>query len=67
MAFLVAVLKSLVRLTAGMAGIGPLAMVGVTTVDVILRKLGHPIPGAYEIVKMAAGVTIACALPTQQR
>ena len=35
----------------------------VTCVDVVLRRLGHPVPGSYDMVKMAAGVTIACALP----
>ena len=28
-----------------------------------MRKLGHPLPGAYDIVKIAAAVTVACALP----
>ena len=33
------------------------------SVDVVLRKLGQPLPGAYDIVKLTAAVTIACALP----
>ena len=61
--FLVTALRRLVRLTAGVAGVGLLTMVAVTAVDVVLRKLGHPLPGAYDLVKVAAGVTIACALP----
>ena len=40
-----------------------LTMVMGTSADVVLRKLGHPIPGSYEIVKAAAAVTIACGLP----
>ena len=38
-------------------------MMLVTCVDIVLRKLGHPFPGAYDITKMAAAVTISCALP----
>ena len=61
--FLVTGLRRLVRLTAGVAGVGLLTMMAVTCLDVVMRKLGHPLPGAYDMVKMAAGVTIACALP----
>jgi TRAP-type C4-dicarboxylate transport system permease small subunit len=57
------ILRRLVLVTAGVAGAGLVTMMMVTCVDVILRKLGHPLPGAYDIVRMAAGVTIACALP----
>jgi TRAP-type C4-dicarboxylate transport system permease small subunit len=63
MDFLVKSLRSMVRLTAGIAGVGLLSMMTVTCLDVILRKLGHPLPGAYDLVKVAAGLTIACALP----
>jgi TRAP-type C4-dicarboxylate transport system permease small subunit len=61
--FLVTGLRRLVRVTAGVAGLGLLTMMGVTCLDVVMRKLGHPLPGAYDMVKIAAGVTIACALP----
>ncbi len=63
MEFFVTGLRRLVRLTAGIAALGLLAMMTVTCVDVILRKLGHPLPGAYDLVKVAAGLTITCALP----
>ena len=56
-------LRRLVLLLAAVAGMGLLTMMLVTCVDVILRKLGHPVPGTYDIVKMAAAVTLACALP----
>jgi len=56
-------LRSLVRLTASVAGAGLLTMMTVTCVDVVTRKLGHPLPGAYDLVKLAAAVTMACALP----
>ena len=38
-------------------------MMVITCLDVILRKLGYALPGSYELVKVAAAVTIACALP----
>lgn len=63
MDFLATSLRKLVRLTGGVAGLGLLTMMTVTCVDVVMRKLGHPLPGAYDLVKVAAGLTIACALP----
>jgi TRAP-type C4-dicarboxylate transport system permease small subunit len=45
------------------AGMSLLTMMGVTCVDVVLRKLGHPLAGAYDLVKVSAALTIACALP----
>jgi hypothetical protein len=62
-AFLVIILRKLVQGLGLCAGLSLLTLMSVTCVDVILRKLGHPLPGAYDIVKMAAGVAIACALP----
>jgi TRAP-type C4-dicarboxylate transport system permease small subunit len=56
-------LRRMVYISAGIAGLGLLSMMGITCVDVILRKLGHPFAGAYDLVKIAAAVTIACALP----
>jgi TRAP-type C4-dicarboxylate transport system permease small subunit len=63
MGLLVNMLRKLVFVSAVIAGAGLVTMMVVTCVDVILRKLGHPLPGAYDTVKMAAGVTIGCALP----
>ena len=63
MDFLTNTLRRLVQVLAIIAGLSLLTMVLVTCVDVILRKLGHPLPGAYDMVKIAAGLTIACGLP----
>lgn len=63
MNFCAKTLRGLVRLLAIIAGVGLLTMMLVTCTDVVLRKLGHPLPGAYDLVKMVAAVTIACALP----
>ena len=57
------VLQRLVLSMAGVAGFSLLTMVLVTCADVVLRKFGHPLPGAYDIVKIAAGLTAACGLP----
>jgi TRAP-type C4-dicarboxylate transport system permease small subunit len=56
-------LRKLVLALAILAGVSLLTMVLVTTVDVILRKCGHPLSGAYDMVKIAAALTIACGLP----
>lgn len=53
----------LVRALAGLAGLGVLVMTAVTCVDVLLRRLGRPLTGAYDVVCLASAVTIACALP----
>jgi TRAP-type C4-dicarboxylate transport system permease small subunit len=63
MDFLTNTLRRLVQVLAIVAGLSLLTMVLVTCVDVILRKLGRPLPGAYDMVKIAAGLTIACGLP----
>jgi TRAP-type C4-dicarboxylate transport system permease small subunit len=63
MDFFVNLLRRLVSGLAFFAGFSLLVMMLVTCVDVILRKFGHPLPGAYDIVKIAAGVAIACGLP----
>jgi TRAP-type C4-dicarboxylate transport system permease small subunit len=63
MDFLGDTLRRLVQVLAFVAGGSLLAMVLVTSVDVILRKFGHPLPGAYDMVKIAAALTIACGLP----
>lgn len=59
----VVVVKWLVRVLAGLAGLAVLAMMVITCVDVLLRRLGQPLHGAYDMVRLASVVTIACALP----
>ena len=56
-------LKGLVRALAYVAGAGLMAMVLVTTADVILRVFNAPLTGAYDLVKIAAAITVAAALP----
>lgn len=56
-------LKGLVLASAALAGVGVLAMTAVTCVDVVLRQFGRPLVGTYDLVRIAGGVTLACALP----
>ena len=44
-------LRTVVYILAFVAGLGILIMMGVTCVDVILRRFGHPLIGALDIVK----------------
>ena len=61
--FLIDTLRRLVLLSAAISGASLLTMMLFTCVDVVLRKLGHPFLGEYDIVKIAAAVTLSCALP----
>ncbi len=58
-----AVVKALVYSLAAVAGTGIVAMMLVTCVDVIGRIFRSPLVGAFDIVRIAGAVTIACALP----
>ena len=58
--------RAVVWLGRGMTFIsclGLVAMMTVICVDVFLRVAGHPVKGAYDIVRVAGAVTIACSLP----
>jgi len=39
------------------------AMMAIICGDVTLRLCGHPVKGAYDIVRVAGAITIACSLP----
>lgn len=56
-------LRLAVLALAGVSAIGLLSMMLVTTADVVLRIFGHSLTGAYDIVKIAAALTVAAALP----
>lgn len=56
-------LRGLIHALAWLAGGGLMVMMLVTSADVILRKLGLSLTGAYDIVKVAATITVAAALP----
>ena len=48
---------------AFVAGAGIFAMIGTTCADIVLRRFGHPIIGAYDVVRIAGAITLASALP----
>jgi TRAP-type C4-dicarboxylate transport system permease small subunit len=45
------------------AGCALVAMMSITILDVILRYVGVPIVGTYEIVSILGGLVVGCALP----
>lgn len=53
----------MVQVLGIVAAVSLLAMVIITTADVLLRVFRHSLTGAYDLVKMAAAITIAAALP----
>jgi len=57
------ILRWLVVLLTGAAGLGILAMMLITCLDVLLRVFGHPLIGAFDVVKIAGAIAITCALP----
>jgi TRAP-type C4-dicarboxylate transport system permease small subunit len=59
----VTLLRRLVVLPAGVAGLAVALMTVVTCVDVVGRRFGHPLTGAYDFVEILGAITIAGALP----
>jgi TRAP-type C4-dicarboxylate transport system permease small subunit len=58
--------RTVVALIYGMtvvSCVGLAAMMLVTGVNVLLRQVGYPLKGAYDIVRICGALTIACALP----
>ncbi len=54
------------RLIHGMAVVGGLAVlgiIGVTVADVVGRRCGLPVRGAYDLVRVLGAVAMVCALP----
>ncbi len=55
--------KGLVLAAAAVAGVGVLAMTLIICADIIMRLAGCSRAGAYDLVRLAGGVTLAAALP----
>ena len=58
--------QGVVWLTYGMTIIsctGLAVMMLLTSADVLLRQIGYPLKGAYDVVRVCGALTIACALP----
>lgn len=56
-------LRGLVMALAAASGLAIIAMIAVTSADVVMRVFGRPITGSYDIVKVAGALAIALALP----
>ena len=56
-------LRLVVQWLGLVAGAGLMAMVVITTLDVVLRVFRISLPGAYDLVRIAGALTIAAALP----
>jgi TRAP-type C4-dicarboxylate transport system permease small subunit len=56
-------LRRLVGLLAGVAGLAVAAMIILTCMDVVGRRLGYPLKGAYDLVEVLGAITITGALP----
>jgi TRAP-type C4-dicarboxylate transport system permease small subunit len=56
-------LRTVVQLLGVAAGAGLMAMVLITSLDVVLRVFRVSLTGAYDLVKIACVLTIAAALP----
>ena len=56
-------LRAVVLALAAVSGLAILAMIAVTCADVVLRAFGRPLTGAFDIVRVAGAVAIACASP----
>ncbi len=57
------VIAAAVSVCSGVAAVALLAMVLVTTADVLLRRLGTPFLGAFDLVRLLGAVALSCALP----
>ena len=53
----------LVRMMASLAGLALGALALLTCADVLLRALGAPIKGTFDLVRILGALTIACAVP----
>jgi len=55
--------RRIINIFALLAGLSIFVMIGVTVIDVILRIFKTGIIGAYDIIRVAGVMAIACALP----
>lgn len=56
-------LRTVVFALAVVSGSGVLLMMLLTCADVVLRRFGAPLVGAYDLVYLAGAVAMACAIP----
>ena len=56
-------LRSVILAMAAVGCAAVVAMILVTVADVVGRQFGHPVPGAYDLVRFCGAVAILGALP----
>lgn len=56
-------LRKTVLLMAAVTGIGIILMAAITCIDILLRLVGYPLVGIYDLVRVAGAVAMAFALP----
>jgi TRAP-type C4-dicarboxylate transport system permease small subunit len=56
-------LRGIVNLLAAVAALAIVAMIFITCVDVVGRRIGYPLTGTYDIVELLSAIMIAGALP----
>jgi len=57
------IVSTLVYAMAAVSGVSLLTIIGITCLDIILRRLGHSIPGAVDIVQVLGCLAVVAALP----
>lgn len=58
-----ALLRIVVMAMAALSGLAVIAMMGITVTDIVLRRCGTGLRGAYDLVCIASALAIAFALP----
>ncbi len=56
-------LRGLIHGMAVVGGLSILGMIVVTVADVVGRRFGFPVKGAYDLVRVLGAVAMGCALP----
>ncbi len=56
-------LRGMILGLMGLSGVSLMVMMGVTCLDIILRRFGHPIHGCVDIVQISACICAITALP----
>ena len=56
-------LRGLIHVLAVVGGLAVLGMIVVTVADVVGRRFGLPVKGAYDLVRVLGAVAMGCALP----
>jgi len=56
-------LRGLTHAMAAVGGLAVIAMILVTVADIVGRRVGFPVKGAYDLVRVFGAIAMGCALP----